>query len=140
MKRIYICFLIVLCAPFLLGMGSSITGDDSPDTIPVTKKKFSATFVDQMDVVTTCTDVSIEGKTFVKGKKGEGTYTIPFEKIKSIKFFLKEGKLKGAILLKNNKSDELILDKDDNVYGRTRYGTFRIGISGLKKMVIGEKS
>jgi len=137
MKRLYICFLIMLLVPFILGMGS-MTGDDSPDKIPVTEKKFSATFVDQMDVVTRCTDVSIEGKTFIEGVKGEGTYTIPFEKVKSVRFFLKDGKLKGLILLRNNNKDELILNKDYKVYGRTSYGTFQIGVLGLKKMIIGE--
>ena len=131
------CLLIMLCAPFMLGMGS-MTGDDSPDKIPVTEKKFSATFVDQMDVVTTCTDVSMEGKTFIEGIKGKGTYTIPFEEIKSVTFFLQEGELKGFILLKNNNKDELVLDKEYNVYGRTNSGTFKIGISSLKKMILGE--
>ena len=137
MKRLYVCFLIILFVPFMLGMGS-MTGDDSPDRIPVTEKKFSAIFVDQMDVVTRCTEVSIEGKTFIDGMKGEGTYTIPFEKIKSVRFFLKDGKLKGLILLRNNNKDELILNKDYKVYGRTGHGTFQIGVSNLKKMILGE--
>ena len=137
MKRLYMCFLIILFVPFMLGMGS-MTGDDSPDKIPVTEKKFSAIFVDQMDVVTRCTDVSIEGKTFIEGVKGRGTYTIPFEKIKSVRFFLKGGELKGFILLKNNGRDELILDKDHKAYGRTNSGTFQIGILSLKKMTMGE--
>ncbi|MBW2599879.1 MAG: hypothetical protein JRC60_07375 [Deltaproteobacteria bacterium] len=137
MKRLYMYFLIMLFVPFILGMGS-MTGDDSPDKIPVTEKKFSATFVDQMDVVTRCTEVSIEGKTFVEGVKGEGTYTIPFEKIKSVGFFLKDGKLKGLVLLRNNNRDELILNKDYKVYGRTSYGTFQIGILDLRKMIMGE--
>ncbi len=127
----------MLFVPFILGMGS-ITGDDSPDRIPVTEKKFSATFVDQMDVVTRCTDVSIEGKTFIEGMKGGGTYTIPFEKIKSVRFFLKDGELKGLMLLRNDSKDELILNKDYKVYGRTGHGTFQIGVSGLKKMIMGE--
>lgn len=137
MKRLYMCFLVMLFVPFMLGMGS-MTGDDSPDRIPVTEEKFSATFVDQMDVVTRCTDVSIEGKTFIEGTKGKGTYTIPFEKIKSVRFFLKGGELKGVILLEDGSRDELILDKDHKVYGRTNSGTFQIDISGLKKMIMGE--
>lgn len=137
MKRLYMCFLIMLFVPFILGMGS-MTGDDSPDRIPVTEKKFSATFVDQMDIVTRCTEVSIEGKTFIEGVKGKGTYTIPFEKIKSVRVFLKDGKLKGLILLRNNSKDELILNKDYKVYGRTNHGTFQVGIASLKKMIMDE--
>ncbi len=128
---------IVLLAPLMLGMGS-MTGNDSPDKIPVTEKKFDATFIDQMDVVTECTDVSIEGKTFVEGIKGKGTYTISFEQIKYIAFLSKEGKLKCSIFLKNNDNDELTLDKDYKVYGRTSSGTFQIDLSDLKKMVFSE--
>ncbi len=133
MKRIYLCFLIMLFVPFVLGMGSSITGGDSPDAIPVPEKKFSVTFVDQMDIVTNCTDVSIEGRTFIEGVRGEGRYTIPFKEIKSIKFFLKDETLTGSVILKNNNTEELILDTGDTVYGRTQYGTFRIGYRVLRR-------
>ncbi len=138
MKRLFTCFLIMLCIPFMMGMGSSFSGGDSPDKVPVTEKKFSAVFVDQMDIVSRCTDISIEGKTFLEGKKGEGTYTIPFGAIGSIDFFMKDGKLKGAVLLKDNSREELMLNKDHRAYGRTHHGTFQIHISDLKKMIIGE--
>ena len=137
MKKVYRCFMIMLFVPFILGMGS-MTGSDTPDKIPVTEKKFSATFIDQMDVVTKCREVSIEGKTFIEGTKGKGVYTIPFEEVKSVMFLLKGEELRGLIRLKNNSNDELILNNDHKAYGRTAHGTFQIGISDLKNMIIEE--
>ena len=139
MKKLYMCLLMMLFVPFMMGMGAT-SGNDSPDWIPDTEQNFSATFVDQMDIVTRCSSVSMDGKTFVEGEKGEGTYTIPFKNIKSIRFFLKEGDLKGLVLLKNGNKDELILNKDCKVYGKTGSGTFHISITGLKKMIMGGKS
>jgi len=81
---------------------------------------------------------SIQGKTFMEGKKGEGTYTIPFEKIKSILFTIKNAELKGYIQLKDNTVTELILNKDYKAYGRTKYGTFQIKLVDLKKMTLGD--
>ena len=78
-------FLIVFLVPLLMGMGS-MTGNDTPDKIPVPEKKFNVTFIDQMDIVTTCTEASIDGKTFMEGRKGKGVYTIPFDAIASVTF------------------------------------------------------
>ena len=135
MKRGCRYFLIMLFLPCILGMGS-MTGSDTPDKIPVTEKKFGATFIDQMDTLTKCTEVSIEGKTFIEGKKGKGVYTIPFEEVESVVFLLKGEELRGLIRLRNNSSDELILNNDHKAYGRTAHGTFQIDLMDLKKIII----
>ncbi len=137
MKRGCRYFLIMLFLPFILGMGS-MTGSGTPDKVPVTEKKFSATFIDQMDIITKCTEVSIEGKTFIEGKKGKGVYTIPFEEVESVVFLLKGEELRGLVRVKNNSSDELILDNNHKAYGRTAHGTFQIGLADIKKMIINE--
>jgi hypothetical protein len=121
MKRGCRYFLIMLLLPFIMGMGS-MTGSGTPDKIPVTEKKFSATFIYQMDIITRCTEVSIEGKTFIEGRKGKGVYTIPFEEVESVTFLLKGEELRGLVRLKNNSSDELILDNNHKAYVRTAHG------------------
>ena len=127
-------FLIVLLVPFLLGMGS-ILGEDSPDKIPVPELKYTAMYIDQMDIMTECNEVSIEGKTFVEGKKGKGLYAIPFENIKSILFMFKNGELTGSITLRNGTETTLVLMKDHKAYGKIDVGTFQIKLINLKKMV-----
>lgn len=137
MKKVYRYFLIILFLPFMLGMGS-MTGSDTPDRVPVTEKKFSATFIDQMDIITRCTEVSIEGKTFVEGRKGKGVYTIPFEEVESVVFLLKGEELRGLVRLRNGGTEEMILDGSYKAYGRTTHGTFQIGLGDIKKIVIDE--
>jgi hypothetical protein len=124
----------VLLLPFLLGMGS-IIGEDSPDKIPVPELKYMAMYIDQMNVITECNEVSIDGKTFVEGKKGKGLYTIPFENIKSILFILKNGELSGIIKLRDGSETTLVLMKDQKAYGKANVGTFQIKLNNLKKMV-----
>jgi hypothetical protein len=124
MKRHYCFILMLVCFPFLLGMGSQ--GGTPADIIPVPEKKFTATFVDQMDVLTQCSDVSIEGGTALQGKIGEGTYTVAFENIKEVVFRLHEERLHGQVRLPDGSSIELVVGKDKKAYGRTKFGTFQI--------------
>ena len=135
MRRSYKFLLILAVLPLLLGMGSMF-GESSPGKIPVPEKIFTATFIDQTDIITECTEVSIEGKTFLEGNKGKGVYTIPFDKIKNVIFCLKEGKLSGFVKLNDGNTIELVLKKNNKAYGRTKYGTFQIKLSNLKKMII----
>jgi hypothetical protein len=136
MKRLSACIFLLTVIPFLLGMGSP-QGSASPEKIPVPAKKFTATFVDQMDVVTECGEVSIEGTTFLEGKRGEGTYTISFDNIAQVLFQMNAERLTGIIKLRAGGTSELILDNNQKAYGRTKYGTFQIKLKDLKKLVIG---
>jgi len=128
-------FIILILMPIMLGMGS-MSESDSPEKIPVTKEKFSATFIDQMDVITECTEVSINGKTFIEGAKGKGLYTIAFKEIKDIIFVQKAEKLRGMVRLMSDERIEMVLDKDHKAYGKTKYGTFQIMLTKLNKMIV----
>ncbi|MFA4916470.1 MAG: hypothetical protein WC560_07350 [Syntrophales bacterium] len=136
MKRLFPLFFLLPILPFLLGMGS-LTGGDSSGKIPVPEKNFTATFVDQMDVMTECSSVSIEGETFVEGKIGDGTFTISFDNINYVLFLFKDGSLKGIVKLHDGKTVELVLNKNHKAYGRTKYGAFHIKLPDLKKIIIG---
>jgi hypothetical protein len=133
MKKIYLLILFFL--PFVFGMGS-LDGSDSADKIPVPKEKYSVTFVDQMNVITECKNASIQGETFIKGRKGDGTYTISFELIKDIYFLLQDRTIKGVVNLKSGDTIELVADGKQKAYGNTKYGTFQIKISDLKKIIV----
>jgi len=135
MKRFLPLAVLIAVAPFLLGMGS-LQGPASPDKIPVPAKKFTATVLDQMDIAAQCSDVSIEGETFLEGKRGGGSYTISFDNIAQVLFSLREDKLIGNVKMRDGEFSELTLIKNQKLYGRTRYGTFQIKLSDLKKLVI----
>ncbi len=134
MKKFLLASVIMIIVPLLMAMGG-IMGEDSPDKIPIPDEKFNAVFIDQLNVTTECTNVSIQGKSFVEGKKGEGTYAIPFQNISSIIFLLRNGLLEGHVALKEGNEMTLILKKDHKAYGKTKYGTFQIKLIDLKKMV-----
>ena len=136
MKRKTACISLLLVIPLLIAMGP-LGGQGSPDKIPVPEKKFFATFIDQDDVVTECRDTSIEGGTFLEGKRGAGTYAISFENISHVLFYMNGGKLQGVVKLNDGSVVELALNKDSKAYGRTKFGTFQIRLADLKKIIVG---
>jgi hypothetical protein len=139
MKRLFFFIIILIVLPLLLGMGSP-RGEGSPEKIPVPVKKYRTSFIDQTDVMTECRDVSIEGGTFIEGKRGDGIYTISFDNINYVTFRLNEGRLYGLIKLNDGNTVELILNKDQRAYGLTKFGTFQIKLLDLKKLTIGGSS
>lgn len=125
--------MVLLAVPLLMGLGSP---GGAPGKIPKPDKKFAATFVDHMDVVTDCRDVSIEGTTFFEGKRGGGILNIPFENITSVLFRLSGDKLIATVRLTGGNTMELTVEKKNRAYGTTDYGTFQIQLIDLKKMTL----
>jgi hypothetical protein len=134
MKKI-ISIIILATIPFLAGMGS-MQGPSSPEKIPVPVKQYYASFVDQTDITTECTEMSIDGAIYLEGKRGEGIYTISFDNIEQVVFRLNADRLTGIVKLRAGGTTELILNKKQKAYGRTQYGTFHIKLIDLKKMTI----
>ncbi len=135
MKRNALSVLIVLLLlPLLTGMGALQT--QSPLKIPVPAKKYLATFTDQADFVTDCRDVSIDGETFLEGKRGKGVDAIPFENITEVLFLQEGAQLTGIVKLRDGSTMQLRLDNNKMAYGYTNYGTYQIKLSELKKMIL----
>jgi hypothetical protein len=130
-----ISIIILATIPFLAGMGS-MQGPSSPEKIPVPVKQYHAAFVDQTDITTECTEMSIEGAIYLEGKRGEGIYTISFDNIEQVLFRLNADRLTGIVKLRAGGTTELILNKNQKAYGRTKYGTFQIKLIDLKKMTM----
>jgi hypothetical protein len=114
----------------------SLQGPATPEKIPIPVKKYFAVYVDQTDVITECSEASIEGATFLEGKKGEGTYTISFDNIDQVSFRVNAEQLIGVVKLRDGGTSELNLNKTQKAYGQTKYGTFQIKMADLKKLVI----
>jgi hypothetical protein len=131
--RKYVILLVLIMTPVMMAMGAA---NGTPGKIPIPAKKFNVLFVDQMDVGTEVRDASIEGETLIEGKKGEGTFTIAFDKISSVSFLAKEGRLDAVISLRDGNTLQLTVPKNKKAYGRTPYGTFQISLGDLKKMTV----
>jgi len=61
---------------------------------------------------------------------------IPFENITEV-LFLRDGeKLNGIVRLRDGNSIQLVVKSNQIAYGLTKYGTYQIKLSELKKMTI----
>ena len=134
MKKLGIFFILLAISPLLLGMSG--VGNESPARIPIPEKNFLASFMDHSDIVTEATMVTIDGGTFLEGKRGEGTYTIAFENIRYADFLLQKEELTARIILKDGSTQVLTVNKKAKAYGKTKYGTFQIRLADLKRMTI----
>jgi hypothetical protein len=135
MKKSKLAILAILAlVPLLSAMSALQT--QSPEKIPVPEKKYMATFVDQTDMITDCRNISIDGETFLEGKRGNGTNTIPFEIIAEVSFMLEGEKLTGEVKLRDGNAVQLTFNKNQRAYGHTKYGTYQIKLADLKKMIL----
>jgi hypothetical protein len=118
----------------LLGMGD--LGSQAPvGKIPEPQKNFAVQVVDRLDVQTSLTHFSQEGKVFLEGKRGRANVTIPFEKISQIQFSnLKEVGISVKVILRNRETIELQMNKQGKFYGMAQFGTFEIEAKDLKSI------
>lgn len=126
--------LILALAPILLAMGG-IT-EIPADKVPTTKRDYSAVYIDHMDIITECKQASIEGNTFIEGKRGEGNLAIDFERIKSIVFQMRNNELTALVKLRDGTETVIIVNKEKKAYGRTKFGAFQIRLADIKTMTI----
>jgi ribosome maturation factor RimP len=128
-------YLIAFFIGFLLITGMGGLGGTPSGKIPTPEKDFSATLIDKQDVVTKCKQVSRDGDVFFLGKKGRGTVTIPFEKVKTAEFGNGKGVVTAVIKLIDGQTIEIEVDKSQRFYGNVNFGTFQIEVSDLKKII-----
>ncbi len=140
MKKFIQLLLILSTLPFITAMGMS-PDSTAIESIPQPEKVLSATFLDQMDVATRCSHVSIEGKTVIDGRMGKGTYLVPLENIRKINFFKKNGELVAEITLRESDDKiSLVVKEDLRVFGKTSWGSFQIRLGDLKTMMMDDKN
>ena len=63
-------------------------------------------------------------------------FTISFDNIDQISFRLNAERLTGMVKLRDGGTSEFTLNKTQKAFGRTKYGTFQIKLSDLKRLVI----
>jgi hypothetical protein len=135
MKKITGLMFMFITLPVIMGM-SPLSGDSSPERIPIPERKYVVTFIDQMDMRTECTNASLDGGIYLRGKIGNGNHAISFKDIDYILFQLRDEKLFASVRLVTGDTVEILVNKDQKAYGQTRYGTFEISVYDLKKIMI----
>ena len=127
-------YLVAFLTGFLLITGMGGLGGTPSGKIPTPEKDFSATLIDKQDVVTKCKQISRDGDVFFLGKKGKGTFTVSFEKVKIAEFQNGKGVVIAVLKLIDGQTIEIEMDKSQKFYGNVNFGTFQIEVSDLKKI------
>ncbi len=130
MKRLLPVIMLLTILPLLTAMG-----DTPPGKVPRTDRNYAATFVDLGGVKTDCTEVSIDGNTFLDGNRGGGKLAISFDKIRGVLFRMKDGSLLADVTLMDGSLTVITVDKKRKAYGRSQYGVFQIGLPDMKQMI-----
>ena len=127
-------YLVAFLTGFLLITGMGGLGGTPSGKIPTPEKDFSATLIDKQDVVTKCKQISRDGDVFFLGKKGKGTFTVSFEKVKIAEFQNGKGVVIAVLKLIDGQTIEIEVDKSQRFYGNVPFGTFQIEVTDLKKI------
>ncbi|UCG67518.1 MAG: hypothetical protein JSW12_11310 [Deltaproteobacteria bacterium] len=123
--------MIGFCA---VGMGG--VGEEKLTKIPEPDDNFSATLIDQRDVSSHITLFSLEGQTFLSGKRGGAMVSIPFGNIKEINFYARGRDIFAMVTMKKEPQVELEMEKDRVFYGQLSYGLLSIKVEYVKKTTI----
>ena len=132
MKKIAYFIAIVILYGFLMGMGS--TGDSAPVTVPEPETDYAVVLVDQSDVSMDLENFSCDGQVFISGKRGSAHISIPFQKISSVQFFLKDAVLTANVKLKDETPVTVTVEKDQPCYGTLSYGSMKINMEDIKSI------
>ncbi len=116
--------VIIMIAFFTIGMGT--LGEREHTKIPEPDDNFSAKVVDQCDISSEMTLFNLEGQTFISGKYGGATVSIPFDNIQGIDLYAKGSDIFAMVIMRDGPQVELRMDKDRIFYGQLSYGLFFI--------------
>jgi hypothetical protein len=126
--------LALLAAAMLTGMGE--LGGIPAGTIPETDENIKVQIVDRSGVSTELSSFSMDGQTFLDGRRGDGRMNIFFRDLREISF----GKVSGEevpveFLLKSGSRLQLNVRKRTLFYGDTGYGAYRIPARDVSRIV-----
>ena len=126
--------IMIFSLIFIMGMGD-LGGTAAVNQIPSPEKNFSAQVVDREGIETSLSQFSQDGKIFVTGKRGSATVAVPFDKISWIQFQDPEKRdVPARLLLKDQSTVEMRLEKRSKFYGQAQFGTFQIEIKDVNSI------
>ncbi len=122
---------MLLCWAGAVAMGAV------PGEFPTPEVDFRATVTDDQDVITKCTNVSWEGETSIRAKRGKGVVSIPFEKVRKIVRVTeaRKGGVDFQVMLRGGEVVAVTVDSDARLFGVTSFGNYRIEAKNIKEVV-----
>ena len=134
MRGVWRVVLAIMTASLLTGMGN--LGGTPEGTVPKTEENFKARVVDRSGVTTEVEHLSLDGKVFLEGGRGEGKITIRFRDLKEVGFGAVQGNEVAAdLLFKSGEHQQLKVPKNALFYGDAGYGVFRIAAGDVSRIV-----
>lgn len=135
MRRLLMIVLALLVAVILTGMGE--LGGVPAGNVPETDENIKVQVVDRSGVSTDLSSFSMDGQTFLDGRRGDGQMNVFFRDLREISF----GKVSGdevsvELLLKSGSRLQLNVRKRTLFYGDTGYGAYRIPARDVSRIVI----
>ena len=128
---------LALVATTSTALANGFGGSEAPPArIPVPAREHRAIIEDQSGVRIEVTQVSLDGEVFIFGRIGEGQATVPFDKIKEVRFeptSAQEFRV-ALVSLRDGGSVRLQVKHDVPAYGRTAFGTYSIIIEKIRRI------
>lgn len=116
---------------------TGMMGNDAPSRIPVPAKVFSATVEDAAGVTMDLNRVTFNGEVFIYGRIGEGTASVPFEKIREARVEPStdpSGDKLIYIMLLDGTSVRLVVESDVPCYGEAGFGNYKLEVDKLRRI------
>jgi hypothetical protein len=134
MRGIMLAALVLLTATLLMGMGN--LGGTPEGTVPKTDENIMAQIVDRSGVTIEVSRFSQDGKVFLDGRRGDGEMSVFFRDLREISFGPVSGnEAQADLLLKSGSRLQLKVNKNALFYGDTGYGTYRVAVGGVCRIV-----
>ncbi len=125
-------FFLAFVALFLVGMGGR--GLETFKEVPVPERNYTVSLTDKAGVSVNVSMFSWEGQVYFAGYRGDGDFTVAFDKVERAEFgeVDAKGRVPVRLYLRDGSAFEMRMDADRYFYGKTEYGNYRIRVGSVR--------
>lgn len=122
--------LLALAAPAWAGL----FGSDAPGRIPVPAQEFRLRVEDRAGVVLDIERATFDGEVYLFGTVGLAQVTVPFDTVRRVEIGpgADEDHVVAHVLTAAGATQDVVLEADRPLYGRTTFGNYRIDIGQVR--------
>ena len=115
-----------------------VMGTDAPARVPVPAAQFTALVNDKAGVELSIDRTTFNGEVFFYGVLGEGSVTIPFDRVASARFepSQTQGKVVLFATMLDGQTARILVDDDLPLYGVAPFGNYSIEAGDLRSVRI----
>jgi len=130
LRHWFVLSLLVLAAPWLLGMNGGGGGDAEGSQVPLPARNYTVTITDTTGNSVQASRFTWEAKTFFRARYGNATVSLPFDKIASVQ--TTPGKkadtdwIPATVTLETGEKIDISVERSSKCYGETKFGGYEI--------------